>query len=137
MFSSRARSLVEVRAFWRRREMSGSMDEWKVDHTRSRREVRENRAPLQSLQKRQRLVVAASLEVVRQLRVDRRRQLMLQRSDAFRYGLQLFEVQRGVAAIQLAISDHGQTLAQRGGEGLIGRNGFRHGGSLPQQAVRP
>lgn len=77
--------------------------------------------PSSLFEKRERLVVAAALEVVRELRIDRRRKLALQLDDPLGNGAQLFQMRCGVAGIKFAIGDDGTPFAQGSRERLMGR----------------
>lgn len=74
-------------------------------------------------QKRQRLVVAAALEKVIEMRINVARQSRLEGIDFFGHGLQAREVRAGVLLASLVICDHPKPLAER----------FRE---LPQEIIR-
>ena len=64
----------------------------------------------------ERLVVAATLEVMRELRVDRGRQFFLQGGDFLGSGAQFFEMCGGIARVERTIRDDGKAFAKRIGE---------------------
>src|SRR5206468_2641251 len=66
-------------------------------------------------QERERLVVAGAREKVRELWVDRRREIFLQRHDRFRNLLEPRQVLRGIAPAGL-VRDDREPFTQRGGE---------------------
>ena len=69
-----------------------------------------------AIEKGKRLIVAATLEKMRELGVDRWRQPAFQRGDFLRSRAQFFQMQRGIAREKGAVGDDGDALAERGGE---------------------
>ncbi len=77
-------------------------------------------------QKRERFVVAAPLEVVGELRIDGRRELVLKPRDLFGNGAEPLQMSGGVAGVKLSIRDDGEPHSQRGGKSLLRSGRFRH-----------
>ena len=80
-------------------------------------------------EKSERLVVAATVEVMREMRIDGQGELRLERRDSPGGGAEFFQMRSGIARVEIAVGDDGDALAERGGEfGEKGRVG--HAGKV-------
>jgi hypothetical protein len=76
--------------------------------------------PLFFLQKRERFVVAAPLQKVRELRIDRRWELGLELRDSLGDSAEPIQVGRRVTRVEFPIRNDCESFAQSGGQSLVG-----------------